>query len=64
MDGILYRPFHGHLAQLEEHPLDVRKVGGSNPSMSTIQNRPEKDGFFYYIGKKTVYIDKKLYLDV
>jgi len=32
--------------------------------MSTIQIRPEKDGFFCYIGKKTVYIDKKLYLDV
>ena len=40
-----YRPFHGHLAQLEEHPLDVRKVGGSNPSMSTIKAVSDETAF-------------------
>ena len=28
-------PPFGHLAQLEEHPLDVRKVEGSSPPVST-----------------------------
>ena len=28
---------YGHLAQLEEHPLDVRKVEGSSPPVSTIE---------------------------
>lgn len=55
-----HRPSHGHLAQLEEHPLDVRKVGGSNPSMSTIQNRPEKDGFLLLLLVFTNIISNKV----
>ena len=39
----------GRLAQLEEHPLDVRKVAGSSPTLSTKGN-PRKSfafrGFF------------------
>ena len=33
-------------AQLEEHPLDVRKVSGSNPLMSTNSNPVRNDGIF------------------
>lgn len=37
---------NGHLAQLEEHPLDVRKVEGSSPPVSTIKTRC-KAGFLF-----------------
>lgn len=31
----------GHLAQLVEHALDVRRVTGSSPVMSTKKNHPQ-----------------------
>lgn len=43
----MHRPVYGHLAQLEEHPLDVRKVGGSNPSMSTNKDRLTEAVFLF-----------------
>ena len=36
----------GHLAQLVEHPLDVRKVSGSSPLMST--KTPGFETFFVF----------------
>lgn len=38
----------GHLAQLEEHPLDVRKVMGSSPLVST-NKRPAKIGRVFFL---------------
>ena len=46
-------PVSGHLAQLEEHPLDVRKVSGSNPLMSTNFNPVRNDGVFAVYDKLT-----------
>ena len=40
------------LAQLEEHPLDVRKVSGSNPLMSTTKPLI-LSGFFFCLHKSS-----------
>ena len=38
----------GQLAQLVEHPLDVRRVSGSSPLLSTIRDQVERLGLFSF----------------
>ena len=41
---------YGRLAQLVEHPLDVRRVSGSSPLSSTMKTpRSKERGVFSYI---------------
>ena len=50
----------GRLAQLVEHPLDVRKVAGSSPTSSTIKLHLEKAARLKYTG---LAVDFALYLE-
>ena len=47
---------YGQLAQLVEHPLDVRRVSGSSPLLSTTKETSfvyqDKRGFFMLLGAK------------
>ena len=45
----------GRLAQLVEHPLDVRKVAGSSPTSSTIHPASSEAGFSSFVGEKLAF---------
>ena len=40
---------YGQLAQLVEHPLDVRRVSGSSPLLSTMKSTCESKCFFLFV---------------
>ena len=50
---IIIQPASGRLAQLVEHPLDVRKVAGSSPTSSTIAKQVLRSLLFLLFRKGT-----------